>query len=140
MNSMLCIVLGPGPPGSQPPSHAHRNLTSLAPQERLPELPIIPREQTQRLNSDLLCLLHWQVDSLPLGPTWEAHVKDDVGRGGHRRGPGPHSVPVAEGSSSGQVPPYLPSMQVQWTCVAMQYQHGQVLLHPKDSLKAPFLV
>ena len=27
------------------PSHAHRNLTSLAPQERLPELPIIPREQ-----------------------------------------------------------------------------------------------
>ena len=27
------------------PSHAHRNLTSLAPQKRLPELPIIPREQ-----------------------------------------------------------------------------------------------
>ena len=28
-----------------PPSHEHRNMTSLAPQERLPELPIIPREQ-----------------------------------------------------------------------------------------------
>lgn len=28
-----------------------------------------------------------------------------LGRGGHRRGPGPHSVPVAKGSSPGQVPP-----------------------------------
>ena len=29
-----------------PPSHAHRNLTSLAPQERLPEILVVPREKT----------------------------------------------------------------------------------------------
>ena len=29
-----------------PPRHAHGDLTSLAPQERLPELPVVPREKT----------------------------------------------------------------------------------------------
>ena len=28
-----------------PPHHTHRHLTSLAPHERLPELPVIPREK-----------------------------------------------------------------------------------------------
>ena len=29
-------------PGRAPPRHAHRDLTSLAPQERLPEILVVP--------------------------------------------------------------------------------------------------
>ena len=33
-------------PGSAPPRHAHGDLTSLAPHERLPEILVVPRERT----------------------------------------------------------------------------------------------
>ena len=34
------------PGESQPPRHAHGDLTSLAPHERLPEILVVPREKT----------------------------------------------------------------------------------------------
>ena len=33
-------------PGRAPPRHAHGDLTSLAPHERLPEILVVPREKT----------------------------------------------------------------------------------------------
>ena len=33
-------------PGRAPPRHAHADLTSLAPHERLPEILVVPREKT----------------------------------------------------------------------------------------------
>ena len=37
-------------PGRAPPRHAHGDLTSLAPHERLPEILVVPRQRNQRSN------------------------------------------------------------------------------------------
>ena len=55
-------------PGRAPPRHAHGDLTSLAPHERLPEILVVPREKTPtgaaaRENSQ---------DALPLATRMEA--------------------------------------------------------------------
>ena len=39
-----------------PPRHAHGDLTSLAPHERLPELPVVPRVPPRHAHGDLTSL------------------------------------------------------------------------------------
>ena len=38
---------------SRPPRHAHGDLTSLAPHERLPEILVVPREKTPTMDVSL---------------------------------------------------------------------------------------
>ena len=59
-----------------PLHHTHGDLTSLAPHERLSEFPVVPGDLPDPgSNPRLLCLLHWQVGSLPLGPPRKSSVQ-----------------------------------------------------------------
>ena len=59
-------------PGRAPPRHAHGDLTSLAPHERLPELPVVPREKPHPLGSahPWLRPLPPGLGPLPVLPPW----------------------------------------------------------------------
>ena len=110
-------------PGSAPPRHAHGDLTSLAPHERLPELPVIPREKPNTGATD-----RENPRDAPIFATW---------RPSFLAWPGEQSR-VLSPNSTGGLTPFRPLSGLQEIPVATREESG-VLRFPSRQGLTPWV-